>query len=241
MIVIYYQGRHILSDLEYAIDRLSHVVAVEETRKVVFLTGSAMSTPQIPGTQEMVSLFLDTLSPEVAKNIRSTFTGLSAPEQYLKAAFEVQRRRGDYGLASAIGTGVRRALKTNYMSMESDTNTIPDTAWNLPPAQRLLGELFHKIPPQQAGAVITTNFDSLTEISFRRNNVPATPLAVPGTMAFPIDAICGPLPIVHLHGLWEKTATLSTAIQLDKERPQIERMITRLLDNAILVVVGYGG
>jgi hypothetical protein len=230
-----------VSDLDQAIDRLSHAVRTQEDRKVVFLTGSGISAPNVPGTQEMVTILLDELGAKPASDLRASFGVLSDSDQYLAAAHELQRRRGDIGLAAAISKGVRRALNSSYTGSGTDLELIPDSAWNVPDAQRLLGELFAEIPPQQAGAVITTNFDPLTEVSFRRNNVAATPLAVPGAMAFPIDAICGPLPIVHLHGFWEKTATLSTAVQLETQRPQIERMITRLLDKAILVVMGYGG
>lgn len=230
-----------MSDLEQAIDRLSYAVLNEESRKVVFLTGSGISSPQVPGTQAMVDVFLEQLSAMTAESLRKKVAGRPPSEQYTTVAEELQRRRGDIGLASAIGKGVARALKESSRSSALNMDTVTDSDWNLPEAQNLLGKLVSKIPPQQVGAVITTNFDSLTEVAFRLHGIAATPLAVPGSTAFPIDAVCGPLPIVHLHGYWGNSATLSTAVQLDTERPNIERMITHLLDGAMLVVLGYGG
>ncbi|GAB3523461.1 P-loop NTPase [Arthrobacter monumenti] len=228
-----------MSDIDQAIDRLSYAIQHEEDRKIVFLTGSGLSAPEVPSTKAMVSIFLNEVGndPKLKERVRT----LSESDQYQAAAREVQRRRGDRGLAAAIGKGVLQALNSDAISAGVDPESIKDTDWNLPVAQKLLGELFSQIPHQQKGAVITTNFDSLTEASFNLHQISSTPLAVPGTQAFPIDAILGPLPIVHLHGSWEKTATLSTALELGKERPDIQRMITRLLDKSILVVLGYGG
>ncbi|MDP9998312.1 P-loop NTPase [Pseudarthrobacter sulfonivorans] len=230
-----------MSDLEQAVDRLSHAVMTEETRKVVFLTGSGISTPQVPGTREMVDIFLSALGASTAQALRKKIANYSPADQYTTVAEELQRRRGDIGLASAIGMGVSHALKKPHSSNSVNPESISDADWEVPEAQNLLAKLISRVPTQQSGAIITTNFDSLTEVALRNHHVQATSLAVPGSMAFPIDAVWGALPVIHLHGFWGNSATLSTAAQLDTERPQIERMITRLLDNAILVVIGYGG
>jgi hypothetical protein len=227
-------------DIEQAIDRLAYAVREESDRKIVFLTGSGISLPQVPSTEEMVAYFTGELGPSGAA-LAARVVGLSPTEQYQMASHELKQRRGDRGLAAAIRKGVLQALKSNTVDGVLEAGSIQAEDWNIPPAQRLLGELLSKIPPQQLGAIITTNFDSLTEVACGLHNVNAVSLAVPGSAAFPIEGVFGALPVVHLHGFWAKTATLSTAAQLQTERPQIERMISRLLDNSVLVVIGYGG
>lgn len=226
--------------IEQAIDRLAFALKDEEDRKVVFLTGSGISMPQVPSTGDMVTFFLKELGSSAAQ-LDTKLTGLTPAQKYQLASHELKQRRGDRGLAAAIRKGVLKALKDDTLSGVIDAGTIRHEDWNIPSAQRLLGELISKIPPQQLGAIITTNFDSLTEVACTLNNVNVVTLAVPGTTAFPIEGLFGALPVVHLHGYWDKSATLSTTAQLQADRPDIERMISRVLDKSILVVLGYGG
>lgn len=227
-------------DIEQAIDRLTHAIRSEEDRKIVFLTGSGISVPSVPSTEGMVSLFVEELG-HFGSSLRPKLTDLPSTSQYQIAALELKQRRGDRGLAAAIRKGVLQAVKASTVTEAIDTGSLQAEDWEIPPAQRLLGELISKIPPQQLGGIITTNFDSLTEVACGIHNVNVVSLAVPGSAAFPIEGVFGALPVVHLHGFWAKSATLSTAAQLQAERPQIEGMITRLLDKSVLVVLGYGG
>lgn len=226
--------------LEQAVDRLTFAIKEEEDRKIVFLTGSGISLPQVPSTGAMVEIFLDELGLS-AKALRVKTQDMTAEQKYQTVSHELKQRRGDRGLAAAIRKGVLRAIKDSAKTRVATSGGIEDEDWQLPPAQERFGELIAGIPRQQVGAILTTNFDSLSEVSCRLNNVQTATVAVPGTAAFQLDAIYGTLPIVHLHGFWESTATLSTGKQLATERPQVEQMIARILDKSLLVVIGYGG
>lgn len=213
-------------DTEQAIDRIVHLISNEEDRKVVFLTGSGISRPVVASTEQLTDLFLEELGPSSGQ-VRTRISSYSISDKYQAAAQELKQRRGERSLSAAVKKAVLKALDEDRRDEIKDLEHISPNDWNLPPAQRLLGELAAKIPRQQLGAVITTNFDPLTEAAFERNDVRNATLATPGNQAFPIDSVYGVVPIVHLHGYWVSTATLSTSMHLNNERPQIERMIWR--------------
>lgn len=229
-----------MKDLEQAVDRIVHLIRHEEDRKVVFLTGSGISLPVVPSASELVDLFLAEMGPSGAQ-VRARIASYSASDRYQEAAEELKQRRGERSLSAAVRKAVLRAIDPSRAAELSDPESITHSDWILSPAQERLGKLAAKIPRQQLGAIVTTNFDPLTEAALERNNVRTATLATPGNQALPMDSVYGSLPVVHLHGYWASTATLSTSMHLNTERPQIERMITRLLDNAALIVIGYGG
>lgn len=229
-----------MADLEQAVDRLAFTIQEEQDRRVIFLTGSGISLPGVPSTSEMVEYFLDELG-DSAKFFRTTLSTMSAQDQYQACSLELKQRRGERRLAAAIRKGVLRAAQPHVDPATFGADAGRPENWNLPEAQNLLGLLCSRIPAQQLAGVVTTNFDPLTEVAFTKHNVHTTTVATPGNTAFNIESLYGTLPVIHLHGYWESTATLSTAVHLNSERPQIEKMITRLLDNAVLVVIGYGG
>ena len=47
--------------------------------------------------------------------------------------------------------------------------------------------------------------------------------------------------IIHLHGYWYGYDSLHTPRQLRQERPQLKKSLERVIENSVLVVVGYGG
>lgn len=226
--------------IDQAVDRIVHLIRHEEDRKVVFLTGSGMSIPQVPSTADMIELFLDELGT-AGNQLKPRLSTMSLSEQYQAAAEELKARRGDRGLSAAVKKAVLRALHPDRASALTNPDEITHADWALPPAQRVLGELAGRIPRQQLGAVITTNFDPLTEAAFEGSGVRIATLATPGNQAFPIESVLGVLPIIHLHGFWATTATLSTSMHLNTQRPNIERMLNRLLESSVLIVLGYGG
>ncbi|MGF6834198.1 hypothetical protein QF015_002380 [Paenarthrobacter sp. TE4293] len=226
--------------MEQAVDRLSYAIKEEADRRIVFLTGSGISLPQVPSTAAMVEIFFDELGAS-AKALRVKLQDQTAEQKYLAVSHELKQRRGDRGLAAAIRKGVLKAIKDSAKSKITSSGGVDDEDWELPRAQERLGQLVAAIPRQQVGAILTTNFDSLSEVACRIHSIQTVTVAVAGKAAFQLDALYGTLPIVHLHGFWESSATLSTGQQLATERPQVEQMIARVLEKSLLVVVGYGG
>lgn len=227
-------------DLERAIDRVSYLIEAEEDRKITFLTGAGISIPNMPSTAEFVEIFLGELGKS-SNSIRQSILSMDEGESYRHVASELKQRRGERGLAAAVRKGVLSALSSELINSASDTDKITYKDWNLPPSQKLFGELISGVPRQQLSAIFTTNFDPLTEASLEAQGVERVTLSTIATDTIDLDAVIGHLPVVHLHGFWEKSATLSTALHLNAERSGVERMINRVLQKSVLIVIGYAG
>jgi hypothetical protein len=222
--------------LDQAIDRVQYAISNEIDRRLIFVLGSGVSIPEIPSTEEMIAYFeaeVGAFSPD----FRRQLAALDPPERYRTAALQAKQRRGDRGLAAAV----RKAVLNAYRGGPNPSGDVIDSDWTLSSAQAALAKVVGHIPTQQLGPIFTTNFDPLTEVALRTKGLAVTAVATPATVAFPIDQIYGSLPIVHLHGYWQDSATLSTVAHLEKERQGVEEMLHAQFRNALVVVLGYGG
>lgn len=227
-------------DTERAVDRLRYEIAELQERQIVFIIGSALSYPSVPNTEEMIFYFLEELGTS-AEKVRRRIRDLEQSEQYMEAAQELRSRRGDSGLTKAIQNAVNRARIASPEDAPEDSLNIDPNGWEITKPHRMLAELYRHIPPQKRGPIFTTNFDPLIEAAFEAENISTSPLAVPGSAAFPIESILSRLPVIHLHGIWSNGATLSTGSQLAHERPNVEEMIRSYMNKSLVVAVGYGG
>lgn len=220
-----------------AVDRLQYAIMNEPERRIVFVTGAGVSLPAIPSTEEMLAYFeaeLDGISPDLKKQLARE----QSPVAYQMLAKQLRQRRGEAGLARAI----RKAVLSAAPDFDGPPGTNPlDNDWLLAPAQIALAKLVIAIPEQQRGPIFTTNFDPQTEVALRLRGIAVTPMATPSNSAFPVEQIFDTLPVIHLHGFWVNSATLSTVAQLERQRPGIEEMLHGQFSNALIVVVGYGG
>lgn len=226
-------------DLDRAIDRLAFAIQNEPSRKISFLFGSGLSLPAVPGTNALVSLLCDATGA-LAGTLKEQARSLDAGAAYRLVAHEVRQRRGESGLARTLRAAVLQAYSGNE-AIDGHGDGLDDSAWLLPAPQLSLAQLIARIPPQQRGPLFTTNFDPLAEVALRLRNVQTATISAPAGVAIPLDGIYGTLPVVHLHGFWLHTATLSTGEQLIRPRPEIESMLQRHLSQSIVVVVGYAG
>ena len=115
----------------------------------------------------------------------------------------------------------------------------PDV-WVLPRSVERFGELIVSCSDTFGASVLTTNFDPLIEISLLRHGgiFYRTVLHADGDLAQTV----GPgTHIVHLHGYWCGYDSLHTPQQLLQERPQLKRSLERVIENSVLVVLGYSG
>lgn len=223
-------------DLEHAVDRLAFAILHEPDKRLVFVIGSGLSLPSVPGTAAMLDYFsreAGGFSKDLWADLRKRDPGTA----YRSAARQLKQRRGDRGLASAIA----RAVLEAYQGQTPDSGDPVDDFWTLPESQRELAALIASIPAQQRGPVYTTNFDPLTEVALRREGIAVTAVAASANAPLPVDQIFDSLPVVHLHGYWQKSATLSTVAQLEHPRPGVEEMLHTQFRNALVVVLGYGG
>lgn len=228
----------VTSDLERAVDRIIYAVTDEPTRRISFLIGAGVSQPSVPTTAEMTEIFCRSIGAYCSQ-LRESIRHLDVSTAYQTAAHELRQRRGESALAKAVQQGVLRARLNESESVGLDD--LEDSGWKLPPAHDFLGKLISLIPTQQRGPIFTTNFDPLAEVALRKHGVSNATLATPSSVSIPLDSVFGSLPIVHLHGYWVKSATLSTIDQLNRMRPGVEETLQRHLAQSIMVVVGYSG
>ena len=114
------------------------------------------------------------------------------------------------------------------------------SAWVLPRSVDLFGELIVSCPDTFGVSVLTTNFDPRIEISISKHGgrFYRTVLHADGNLE---QTVGQGTHIVHLHGYWYGHDSLHTHQQLLQERPQLKRSLERVIENSVLVVMGYSG
>ena len=113
-------------------------------------------------------------------------------------------------------------------------------AWVLPSTVDLFGKLLVTYSDTFGGAVLTTNFDPLIELSLMRHGgrYYRTVLHGDGSLG---QTVAEGTHVVHLHGYWYGADTLHTPQQLGHPRPQLRRSLASVIEASTLVVVGYSG
>ena len=114
------------------------------------------------------------------------------------------------------------------------------TTGRSPQGWRLLAE-FGRASRTNHSPILTTNFDPLCEVAIQKAGGHVVLRIMDSDGSFLRDVRTVTLPqVVHLHGYWRESATLSMTIQLTLERPALEGSIRALLSQYTLVVLGYG-
>ena len=113
-------------------------------------------------------------------------------------------------------------------------------AWILPRAVDLFGHLLVACADTFGGAVLTTNFDPLIEISVRKHGGRHYRTVLHGDGKLGQTAADG-THVVHLHGYWWGYDTLHIPQQLVQPRPLLRQSLAQVIKTSTLVVLGYGG
>ena len=233
--------------------------ASDSERNIIFLAGSALSVPDyvgghgVPGVSGMMDL------------IRREFEGTQAETEYVqnvtgcsadgyRRAFEfLHGHRGQDAANQVVRKAVWQALDTKnwppglaeVLPQDADDaicKTLEKAvdAWILPRAVDALGNLLATYRDTFGGAVLTTNFDPLIEVSMLKHGgrFYRTVLHDDGKLS---QTVAEGTHIVHLHGYWYGYDTLHTPHQLIQPRPQLGRSLGRVVEASTLVVLGYGG
>ena len=110
----------------------------------------------------------------------------------------------------------------------------------LPGAVDHLGKLIVEYPTVFGGAILTTNFDPLIEISLSKHGgrFYRTVLHDDGKLG---QTVADGTHIVHLHGYWHGFDTLHTPQQLVQQRPHLRRFLENIVEASTLVIIGYSG
>ena len=240
------------------IDRLCSA-SEKNDRAVTFLVGSPLSLPDyvgghgIPGVNGIIKL------------IRREFKGTEAETEFNNAlkgdsgnryrrAFEfLHGRRGQDAANRIVRIAVWQALDIRNWPRNLPKASPQDAssaicqavedeadAWILPRAVDTLGNLLVTCSDTFGGAVLTTNFDPLIEVSMSKHGgrFYRTVLHDDGKLG---QTVATGTHIVHLHGYWQGYDTLHTPQQLVQPRPQLKSSLARVVEASTLVVVGYSG
>ena len=251
MIKKYYESRDL-------VDRLCNI-SNESDRAVTFLVGSPLSIPDdegghgVPGVSDMIDLIrCEFEGSDAETEFDQSLEGKSA-SQYQRAFEFLHGRRGQDVANRIVRTAVWQALDINNWPSKLP-ETLPDDAdsaickaledevdtWVLPHAADILGKLLVTCSDTFGGAVLTTNFDPLIEVSISKHGGQCyrTVLHDDGKLG---QTVGKGTHIVHLHGYWYDYDTLHTPQQLGQPRPQLKSSLERVIETSTLVVIGYSG
>ena len=227
------------------------VASAEATRPIAILTGSGLTAGAIPAANDIVNVVrnrLSSLSPDDALELDRRLSALHPPSLRYQEAFTFLSLRHPPELRDRIITlctlrayrgdlPEKGALASSRLTeYEADTDN-----WQLPHGMAALGRIWAGLPPKLRGPILTTNFDPLCEIAIQKAGGHVVLRIMDSDGSFLRDVRTVSLPqVVHLHGYWRESATLSMTTQLTLERPALEGSIRALLSQYTLVVMGYG-
>lgn len=245
-------------DIDDLIDRLRNVT-VRREKTVTFLIGSPLTAPDhagghgVPDVLGMIELIRRELDDRVAEVELNSRLDSSTDNRYQRAFEFLNGRRGPDAVGRVVRTAVWSALDPQRWPADlpetSPENASLDIcralekdedAWVLPRSADLFGELIVSCSDTFGGSVLTTNFDPLIEVSISKHGGTfyRTVLHTDGDLG---QTVGQGTHIVHLHGYWYGYDSLHTPEQLLQERPQLKRSLERVIENSVLVVLGYGG
>ena len=229
----------------------------ESSRPIAFLTGSGVSRGSVPMSAQIVEQIRKSIADDVdlaafddhiskakddGERYQQAFQWLGIRrdpgfrDRVIQIATLGACRIGDV-VDSAGGTIDARQLLARTGELELELER-----WNLPDGQAALGRILHGLPSGMRGPVLTTNFDPLTEIAVRRSGGNPSFFVNADDTSFLANLRVQNNPfILHLHGYWRDSTTLSTPEQLELRRPVLEASLRYVLENFTLVVVGYSG
>ena len=223
-------------------------------RKPIFMVGSGLSLPEepggpgVPGTAGMVELVREQVSDDQA-TLDELNRRLERAEQdnasvYGEAFAFLRDWRGPDAANQVILDAVRMARlprarqSDDAQALESDLE-----GWALTRGTSALGFLLAGHQQSYPGPVLTTNFDPLLSVAISRAHGHPRRVILDGDGRLPSAAELGPdiTPVIHLHGYWWGSDTHHTGMELSASRPQLGASLARLLNERLVVVVGYGG
>ncbi|MCA9542350.1 MAG: SIR2 family protein, partial [Myxococcales bacterium] len=206
-------------------------------REVVWLVGSALTMPSVPGVSGVVELIRAGLDRSLRRAFEREMADAGPAAQYQSALRFVRDNRGG---ADAMNAVIRDAVLKAHRVGGVDLAALEAEVegWRLTKASKALGWIAAK-HPEKARAVLTTNFDPLVEVAIRWSGGEAHDHHLTRDGAPSLDHARGTA-VVHLHGGW-RGDTLHTPGVLAKDRPALKRALAALLRERTLVVMAYGG
>ena len=229
--------------------RLTH--AITTGQRVTFLVGSGITCPSadgrergIPGPLAMVSRARQLFPDDGEVTLFDTAVNAASDSQKYQAAMQfVIECRGQSAVDSLIREVVLEARLNPQSGVNPGVIERDVNGWFLRPGVEALGHLIKNYPAVFQRPILTSNFDPLLEIAIRRAGGNAISINLPADGNFNNLVVneANMAQVVHFHGFWSEENTLHTPETLTRDRPLLAGNLQKLLQETVLVVIGYGG
>lgn len=163
--------------------------------------------------------------------------GPEAPNRVIQRAVLMSRWEPPTG---ADFDAFRQSARSSDFQSSLEEASQDSCGWHIPKPIDALARLCSLYPSMFGATILTTNFDPLIELAFRKLEMPYVSSALHVDGSFGLVSGTG-THIVHLHEHWLRSDTLHTIGQLSYERTHVRGSIRRLLETTTVVVLGYGG
>ena len=239
----------IFGQLNDLVARIHYVTTSADARPLAILCGSGLTVPSVPSVNKIINSIRASLQPAEQLDLDVRLRGFeSAAEKYQEAFNFLSLRRPpahrDRVIALSTLAAYQGSSDERAHTAPSDLATFESNidGWSLPPGVESMGRLWAGLPRELRGPIITTNFDPLCEVAIRKAGRSATPLIVNDDSTFlrTTSVIDDPV-VLHIHGYWRESNTLSMNDQLTVDRPALAAGIRELLRKYTFLVVGYAG
>ncbi len=215
----------------------------DDSRRLVTVFGSGLSNGVLPDVEQMALRFAQAMDLTERERTELTAGTQTATDRYQILASVLKHRLGDSNVARVVREAVLTACEEPSDSPKTYQELVRTGSWQVPEGYRSFVRYYASLPAGVQGPILTTNFDPLLEVAFAEQTLPATPfpLEFNTNLTDSMLAEVPGVPILHIHGYWTSTTTLNTIPQLNREREQLDSLLTRIMRGAIVLVVGYGG
>lgn len=230
--------------------RLAHIYGTDQKpRPLAVLVGSGVTSSVIPGPSETIERIRKLLTEEDRTDLDDILQNPSDDGAMYQRAFSfLALRRSPEFRDHVIRLCTLRAYRGTF---ESADDFLPERLdyyetqvdqWKLPKGIAALGRIWAGTGPGLRGPILTSNFDPLCEVAIRKAGGVAVTNVIDADGSFLRDVRISSEPhVVHFHGFWRKSATLSMWEQLEQERPALAASLRGVLGRNTLLVLGYGG
>lgn len=232
------------------------VSGYNQKKQFTFLLGSGCTLSNTPTEKGVSSV------SEIVSQIKGIFENDNQLDILAETLSTTNQNSNEYQVAintllqcygqddvnKVIVNAVLNARNTSivYSNKNGSTYDLEDierdlSGWNVKNGMAALGKLLVKYPKVFRSPVLTTNFDPLIEVSVANNHAAYNSTCQTNDGQILNQVSNSIVQVIHLHGFWRHGDTLHSPYQLTKERPLLKGDLRKLLNNTILVVLGYGG
>lgn len=232
------------------IARINSIYAAKDTKPLAILCGSGVSSSVLASTEMIVENIRRQLDHEDKQDLDDALASLASTAEKYQAAFDFLALRRSpaerdrvitmmtLGAYKGLPKGVRPSLTDENLSLYEADNA----QWKVPRGIEALGRIWAGTRAEKRGPILTSNFDPLCEIALRRAGSQVSTRVVDADGSIYRDFVVAYEPhVVHFHGYWRGSSTLSMNSQLGQERPALQSGLRLILQNYSLLVLGYSG